>query len=300
VNGSCTDQVSSSANSSFSGINIDRTPPNAPGISAAPPANGAGWNNTNVTVSFLSNGDAGPVQSGVNNCTAPVVLNSETSAAAVSDVCTDFAGNVSATASTTIRIDKTAPSVSVQGVSNGATYLLGQAPTPHCSTTDALSGVATQASLTVTGGNSHGVGHFTATCSGATDRAGNITPPVSVSYNIGYVFNFTRLGPGNNVINSGDHADVRWQISDGSGNMIVRLDAVRSILVAPNSTCTAGGEGAPFNPTPKDNPALRFDGAAYRFRWDTAGIPVPACYSFMVGLDDESVHTVIFQLEKAH
>ena len=57
-------------------------------------------------------------------------------------------------------------------------------PTAACSTTDALSGVATQASLSVTGGNADGTGSFTATCSGATDNAGNSAAPVSVSYTV--------------------------------------------------------------------------------------------------------------------
>ena len=70
------------------------------------------------------------------------------------------------------------------GVSEGATYNFGSVPTASCSTTDALSGVATQATLSLSGGNGDGSGNFTATCSGASDLAGNSAAPVSVTYTV--------------------------------------------------------------------------------------------------------------------
>ncbi|MGC1965621.1 MAG: hypothetical protein WA673_04125, partial [Candidatus Acidiferrales bacterium] len=69
-------------------------------------------------------------------------------------------------------------------VSNGAVYYYEHAPAAGCNTTDALSGVATPASLAVTGGNEFGFGNYKATCSGAEDDAGNIAAAVSVSYTI--------------------------------------------------------------------------------------------------------------------
>jgi len=44
--------------------------------------------------------------------------------------------------------------------------------------------VATQATISVTGGNPDGTGTFSATCDGATDMAGNHADPVSVSYTV--------------------------------------------------------------------------------------------------------------------
>jgi plastocyanin len=44
--------------------------------------------------------------------------------------------------------------------------------------------VATPSTVAVAGGNPDGTGTFTATCSGGTDRAGNLAPPVSVSYTV--------------------------------------------------------------------------------------------------------------------
>ncbi len=81
--------------------------------------------------------------------------------------------------------DKTPPVVTVTGVTNGATYPLGAVPTAGCSTTDAISGVATPATLTLTGGVPPGVGTFTATCSGAVDVAGNPqAAPVTATYTV--------------------------------------------------------------------------------------------------------------------
>ena len=188
MSGSCSDQVGNTANAVFSGINIDRTRPNAPSIYVIPGPNAAGWNNAAVSVSFASNGDSGSVQSGVAGCSPAVVLSAETAGSVVTGTCVDVAGNISAAASTQVKIDTTAPAVSLLGVTNGAIYVLGSVPATSCSTTDLLSGVANPAVLSVTGGSLHGTGNFIATCGGALDRAGNATAPVSVSFSVGYVF----------------------------------------------------------------------------------------------------------------
>ncbi len=76
--------------------------------------------------------------------------------------------------------DTTPPVVTITGVTAGETYPSNNIPTPVCNTTDALSGVATNASLSIfVSGNS-----YTASCSGATDNAGNLASPVSVTYTV--------------------------------------------------------------------------------------------------------------------
>jgi hypothetical protein len=92
----------------------------------------------------------------------------------------DNAGYVSQQATQVVRIDLHPPVVTVTGVRQGASYLMGRVPVSGCSTSDALSGVATKATLTVRGGS----GRFTATCSGATDNAGNAAQPVSATYSV--------------------------------------------------------------------------------------------------------------------
>jgi hypothetical protein len=87
------------------GTSADTVAPSiTPAISPLP--NGAGWNNTDVVVSFTC-ADAG---SGVAVCPDPVTLTSEGAGQVVTGQATDRAGNT-ATASVTVNIDKTAPTI---------------------------------------------------------------------------------------------------------------------------------------------------------------------------------------------
>jgi len=79
-----------------------------------------------------------------------------------------------------IKRDATLPEVTVTGVMNGATYPLGSVPEAGCNTTDATSYVNTSASLSLSGGP---VGSIIATCSGASDNAGNKNQ-ASVTYTV--------------------------------------------------------------------------------------------------------------------
>jgi len=158
----------------------DATAPEATAV-RAPDANGNGWNNTDVTVSFSGTDNL----SGVASCDADVVLG-EGAGQSVSGTCTDNAGNVSEPASVTdINVDQTSPVVSVTGVTDGEAYLVGAEPTPGCETTDALSGVATAATLTVSGGP---LGVITVECDAAEDLAGNTGAAAAVTYTVAYDF----------------------------------------------------------------------------------------------------------------
>ena len=131
----------------------------------APPANGAGWNDTGVTVSFDCTDD----RSGIRTCPPSVNVTTETAGQVVSGTAVDRAGN-SASTTLTVRIDQTAPSVSAaanpspnaDGWNNGDI-------TVTFSCQDALSGVADCPSpVTVTEETSGRIVGGT-----ATDRAGN-------------------------------------------------------------------------------------------------------------------------------
>ncbi len=173
-------------------VSIDLTPPTAQ-IRTTPLAKGNGWiNSSPVTVNFSASDSGSGVQqlrywidngavTSVAGASASTQISGEgTNSAALRAL--DNAGNISPLTSAAVNIDLTPPTVSVTGVTQGATYNLGSVPAAGCSTTDALSGVASNATVAVTGGSGHGEGHFTATCSGGTDNAGNIAPPVSVTY----------------------------------------------------------------------------------------------------------------------
>jgi glycosidase len=153
-------------------------------------ANGSGWSNTPLNLELsASGGDVGIaelrywIDDGVVNVaqgeSASLTLANE-GAYSVGLRAIDNAGYVSQQATQVVQIDLHPPVVTVTGVRQGASYPMGRVPVAGCSTSDALSGVAANATLTVRGGS----GHFTATCSGATDNAGNAAQPVSAAYSV--------------------------------------------------------------------------------------------------------------------
>ena len=121
-------------------VKLDRTPPTA-AASAAPAPNGAGWNNTNVTVSFAG-ADA---LSHIAGCTAPITISTEGAGQSASGICTDNAGNVSTVATAGgINIDKTAP-VASNVVATPNPVPINTTTTLTATITDSVSGVASAA-----------------------------------------------------------------------------------------------------------------------------------------------------------
>ena len=169
---------------------VDLTPPH--GVFTLTPApNGNGWLNQSRVTARISASDAqsgveqirfwvdnGTVESTSASTAAETVLGEGRHVAGARVI--DNAGNISPQISRAVDIDLTPPVVIVTGVTPGGIY--HSAPTPGCSTTDALSGVAHPATLAVAGVNGQGSAKFTAVCSGATDLAGNKAAAVSVSY----------------------------------------------------------------------------------------------------------------------
>jgi hypothetical protein len=143
----------------------------------SPAANGSGWNNSDVTVSWNWS-DSG---SGVDwsNCTPSSTSTSE-GAIALSATCQDNAGN-QGFASVTVNVDKTAPIVAFSP--DGQTYDVNDTVSIACSATDELSGVASSTCADVSGPAwSLGVGTHDLTAT-ATDNAGN-TGTASGSYTV--------------------------------------------------------------------------------------------------------------------
>jgi hypothetical protein len=125
--------------------------------------------------------------SGVVSCPTPDVLTDETTTDGtdVSQNVVDAAGNKGSSRSINVRIDKTAPKVTVTGVVDGGFYLTGSVPAAGCDSLDELSGLANAATLSLSAPTVNGVGTVTATCSGALDNAGNLGSGVA-SYIVAY------------------------------------------------------------------------------------------------------------------
>ncbi|MFL6314681.1 MAG: PxKF domain-containing protein [Terriglobales bacterium] len=193
-------------------------------------------------------------------------------------------------------VDTTAPVVVLNGVSNGATYTVGAVPAASCSTSDSATGVAVQAALSITGGTANGVGHFTATCSGATDGAGNIAAPASASYDVDYLFNgFFSPISANKTFKLGSTVPLKWTLQNAQQGFIGSFSSITAVQVAPDPSCVAGGEGVPFDAGSAGNSGLQFQDNTFQFNWKTDGLSA-GCYSASVSLDDGTRKTVFVTL----
>jgi hypothetical protein len=158
ISGTATDNAGNTASTSIT-VKVDETPPTI-AASASPAANSNGWNNSTVTVTF----SCADSLSGVATCPSPVTTSTEAANQLLSGTATDVAGNT-ASASATINLDKTPPSISITSPVNGAIFT-GSSASVTGNASDTLSGVST------------------VTCNGvsATVQAGSFTCAVNLSF----------------------------------------------------------------------------------------------------------------------
>lgn len=160
-------------------VNVDTDAPTITGT-ASPAANGFGWNNTNVDVTFKCDDVGSGLQTGVAGCAGDTTLTNDGASQSVHGDAVDVAGNRSRTDVTGINIDKTKPTlVAVPADPNGAGWYNGDVTVKWVGD-DALSQIdpATQpADSKITGeGSKLGAGPVT-----IKDKAGNTSDAASVS-----------------------------------------------------------------------------------------------------------------------
>jgi probable HAF family extracellular repeat protein len=111
--GTCSDVAGNSNSMKLDGINIDKTPPTIT-VTRSPDANSFGWNNTDVTVTFLCS-DA---LSGIDTCTPAQVVSTEGAAQTRTGTATDIADNTASATIANINIDKTPPTLACSATPN--------------------------------------------------------------------------------------------------------------------------------------------------------------------------------------
>jgi hypothetical protein len=301
VSGSCTDNAGNVSTATSVTVKIDQSDPNPPAVTVNPTPNGAGWNNSDVTVSFAPNGDNGP--SGVADCSDDVIVSTETTVTGqlVSGTCTDAADNTSESAGTTIKLDKTAPTSVVTGFTEGQEFILGSEPTPGCSASDNLSGVVSHGTPSVSGGP--GVGLKSVTCNGATDVAGNTqtTPSPAKTYRVIYnwrgFFQPVDNLPALNVVQAGRAIPVKFSLG---GNHGLSIFAANSPTSLPSTCTTAGAPDEVESTLTAGGSSLSYDATAdqYNYVWKTEKSWAGTCRTLTVKLIDGTVHQALFQLKK--
>jgi hypothetical protein len=284
--------------------------------SATPAANTAGWNNTNVTVTFEATdtlSGMGATDADKTATNTATTSGEGTSVSVGSPAFTDRAGNTADASTATspdFKIDKSKPTVSVTGVTNGTTYTTGNVPTPGCDTQDQpnLSGVKTNASVNVTGGTG-GFGTLTATCTGAVDNADNNQDgPVSVTYSVKATFNGFLQPIDGHSVNTGKFGrtyPIKWQLRDDAGNLI--SDSAAQLLVG---TMTGGQKAVSctsFDLSDSDaleeattgNTALRYDATSDQFIYNYKAPTSGSCYVFAIrNADGVTTQQIDFKFTK--
>jgi hypothetical protein len=264
-----------------------------------PAANGAGWRKTPVNVHF-SCADQ-PTLSGVNTCPPDATVSAQGNNLGVSGLATDRAGNQATLNVTGIKVDTVAPVVTVSGVSDGATYVLGAVPTPSCAATDATSGVAGSCSGVVSGGLPNGVGTFSYTAT-ATDVAGNTTTTIA-TYKVRYGYGDTlflqpvndtahQKGVATSVFNGGQTIPMKFQIKNAAGAIIQAGGAPKWLTPVKGGAVTAAVNEGAYATSASSGSTYAWGGNQYQYNWNTDKAQAGFYWRVGVALDDGQTYYV--------
>jgi large repetitive protein len=274
---------------------VDTTAPAITGAATTLP-NSSGWYRGPITVHFTCTDGL----SGLASCPADVTLSGDGANQSVSGTAIDNAGNQTSTTVTGLNLDHTAPSITFQGVTNGATYTLGAAPTPSCTASDALSGVAQTCAGTLTGGNANGVGQFSYSAT-VTDRAGNSTTS-AVTFRVGYRFdgflqpiNDTahQIGTSTSIFKAGSTVPVKFQLRRADGTVVQSVTAPQWLTPSKGAATSAAVDESLYSVASTGGDTYRADGTTqYIYNWGTDKNAAGFYWRIGVRLDDGSTYYV--------
>jgi hypothetical protein len=265
----------------YTTVKVDRT---APAIAASVVP--AAWSNAaEATVGFACTDATSGLAA--DACPSPVSVAAE-GTTTVSGTAQDIAGN-EASAEVTVRLDRTAPVVTVE---------TGPGGVRTCATVDPLSGVATPATAASTTVNVNGIPTTTLTCSGATDNAGNGAATVTQTYVAPMAFTGF-LSPVNNAptVNTGQAGrtyPLKFRLTGSDGLPITVLPAVTSTTYRTGGSCS--GLGDALESTAAGNSQLTVDPTTGTFQYTWKTPSKKGCYVFRLGLADGTTREAIFSL----
>lgn len=278
-------------------VRVDKTAPAPLSISQVPPANPAGWNNTDVIVNWVW-ADAGGSGVDANHCATTTTSLGQGAALTLTAACSDVASNAGAS-TVTVKVDKTAPLASlIGGPANGQTYILGSVPpAPTCSASDALSGVAGVCSVS---GYGTDVGPHTITAM-ALDNAGNqVIVPASYTVATAHqtVLGFYQpvdMGGVWNVVKGGATVPLKFEVF--SGSVELTDTSIVKPLRATEMACT-GGATDDVELFATGTTSLRYDATAGQFiyNWQTPKKP-GFCYVVTLSTTGGATLTAQFRLK---
>lgn len=268
---------------------IDKTDPTIVGKATTLP-NTNGWYSAPVTVRF----DCTDALSGISSCQPDVVLAAQGANSATGSA-VDNAGNQGHTTVDGINVDTVAPSVSIGGVKDGASYTLGAVPVAVASATDATSHVVGQPTVTRTGGTANGVGTYTVTAT-ATDHAGNVGT-ATVTYKVVYGYGTTlflqpvndtahQTGLSTSVFNAGQTIPMKFQLRNAAGQVVQASAAPKWLNPVKGSATTAGVNEAAYTAPETVGGSYSWDGTQYQYNWKTDKSQSGSYWRVGVTLDD--------------
>jgi hypothetical protein len=314
ASGPCFDAVGN-ANTGIdsAAFKIDLHEPNAPTPSAdrAPAyAGDGGWYKDAVTVSFGDNGDPdladGTPGSGLSWVSAPETYTTTGTFAAVGTV-QDEAGNQSAPASMTVKVDADAPTVVLDCSRLPTTIYKGDTVMLPWTASDVGSGFASSSSGSIALDTSS-VGSRSAqvAVAAAEDNVGHASlASNSCSYSVVYNFHgfFAPIDNNGvfNVAKGGSAIPVKFDLSGNEGLSIFAAGYPKVTNVAcPSSTAldvieetvTATTSGLKYDPT------ANVPYGQYIYVWKTSSLWAGTCRKLTVKLVDETEHSAYFKFKQ--
>lgn len=267
VTGTALNNVGLTASTSVT-INIDKTPP-ATSITLTGELGQNGWYKSDVQVTLTATDNQGG--SGIakteysldnevtwNLYSSPFIVSSE----GINNIkykSTDKADNLENINPLEIKIDKTAPQITINTPADGALYSLNQTVLANWSVVDPVSGVATTTPPNGSPIDTASIGVKTFSVS-ATDNAGNQADQ-TVTYFVHYVCGGI-LQPinadGSSIFKGGRSVPVKFQLTDATGGYVT--DAVAHLYYAKTSDGVTGTEEeAPSTSSATEGNQFRYD-----------------------------------------